>query len=145
MGAIRKLRRQRSRPKYEVEPLRRGRTYPVKKMSEVLLEFARPMLDFVDDDELYEEVINLAVVCWNLSFLPEHEQLAKWKAITKETGRAHLFSRPEIENWVWILLERKRTFFADDRRIVADFEVIDERDRRRLLVASTLANPAFRE
>ena len=140
MGTMRKLRRQCSRPKYEVEPLRKGATLPAQKMSEVLPEFAEPLLDTIDDDELFEEVINFALICWNLSFFPEHKQLAKWKAIAKKVGRAHLLSRPEIESWVWVLLERKKTLFAHDRRIVLDCKVIDEGDRRRLLVMSTPAN-----
>jgi len=139
MGAIRKLKRQLSGPKYEVGPLRPNIPFPGRKMSEVLLEFARPMLDFVDDDELFEDVISFAIVCWNLSFFPEHEQLTEWKTLTRNVGRAHLFSDPEIENWVLILLERKKTLFANDRRIVVDHSIVEEPDQHHLYVVSALA------
>ncbi len=139
MSVMRKLRRKNHKGQYWIEPLRQEDAFPVRKMSEVILEFAEPILDTIDGDELFQNAISFAVICWNLSFFPQQQQLAKWNEIANEMDRSHLFSRPEIENWVWILLERKRTFFEDDRRIVADYNIIDEGDHNRLLVMSTLA------
>ena len=139
MGVMRKLRRKNHKEQYWIEPLRQEHAFPVRKMSDVIPEFAEPILDTIDDDELFEEVISFAVICWNLSFLPEQQQLAQWNNFANEVGTSQLLSHTEIEDWVWILLERKRTFFADDRRIVMNYKVIDEGDHNRLLVMSTLA------
>jgi hypothetical protein len=139
MGGIRKLRRKNHRGQYTVEPLRQEAPFSFRKISEVILDFAGPLLDMVDDDELYESVIGFAVICWNLSFLPHQEQHAMSNAISDKLGKSDLLAYPQIENWVWIMLERKRTLFADDRRFVTDYSITGEGDHHHLLVMAVLA------
>ena len=139
MGALRKLRRGSRHSEYAVEPLRPGGFPLGRKMSEVLLDFAEPLLNTIDNDELFEGVISFAAVCWNISFFPEKEQHAHWNKIIKKIGTPPFLTHQSIENWVWALVERKKTFFADDKRIIANFKVVDEGDSRRLFVMSTAA------
>ena len=139
MGIMRKLRRK-SRNEYRVESLLRKRTFPVRKMSEAILDFAEPLLNAVDDDKSFKNIISFATLCWNISLFPEQQQRVQLNNIVDELDKSYHLSRLEIENWVQMLLERKKAFFADDRRIVVSFEVVEERDNQRLLVASVLAN-----
>ena len=138
MGGMRKLRRRSRDKQYEVEPLRPQQSFHARKMSEVILDFVEPLLDDIDD-ELFENAINCAVACWNLSFLPEKKQQRQLRAIVNELGKSDPMTRFEIEDCARMLLERKRIFFADEKRIVVNYKVVEEEDHHRLLVMSTLA------
>jgi len=139
MGGIRKLRRRGRGKQYEVEPLRPQQSFPARKMSEVILDFAEPLLDAIDDDELFENAIGCAVVCWNLSFLTEKKQQRQVRTIVNKLDKSDLLTRFEAEDCVRMLLERKRVFFADEKRIVINYKIVEEGDYQRLLVMSTFA------
>jgi hypothetical protein len=138
MGGMRKLRRMSRSTQYEVEPLRPQQSFPARKMSEVILDFAKPLLDAIDD-ELFENAIGCAVVCWNLSFLKEKRQQRQVRAIVKKVDKSALLTRFEAEDCVRMLLERKRILFADEKRIVVNYKIVEEEDHRHLYVMSTLA------
>jgi hypothetical protein len=143
MGALRKLRREagwKAGGEYAVEPLRATEFPPMRKMSEVLLDFARPLLDTVDD-EGFKNVIIFAALCWNVSFLPEPKQQKDLKKIVDELSKPAPLIRPDLNAWAKSLLERKKAFFAADRRMVLDYRVVEEKDSRHLFVTSTLAKP----
>ena len=136
---MRKLRRKNSGTQYEVEPLRPQKSFPGKKMSEVLQEFAEPLLDTPDGDEYFEGIISLAAISWNISFLPEKKQQKRLRHIVHKIGKSDPLASIDVEDCIRMLLERKKTLFADDRRMVVNFEVVDEKDGQRLLVMSTPA------
>jgi len=137
MGVMRKLRRKNRDTHYEVEPLRPQQSFPGKKMSEALLDFAEPLLDTFDNDECFEGIISIAAMCWNTSFLPEKEQHKMFRSIVDELGKSDLLTRHEIEDCTRMLLERKKALFADDRRMIVNYKVVDEKDGQRLFVMST--------
>ena len=138
MGTMRKLRRSRGK-QYEVEPLRPQQSFHAGKMSEVILDFAEPLLDALDDDELFENAINCAVACWNLSFLSEKKQKKLMLSMVNELGKSDQLTRFEFEDYVRMLLERKRVLFADEKRIVVNFKVVEEGNHHHLFVMSTFA------
>jgi hypothetical protein len=143
MGAMRKLRREagwKANEKYAVEPLQPKHPPAARKMSEVLLDFARPLLDTVDD-EGFKNVIIFAALCWNLSFLSEQEQHKQLQTILDELTKTDPLIRPDLHAWAKALLERKKAFFAADRRMVVNYEVVEEKDNHRLFVMSTLVKP----
>jgi len=135
MGGMRKLRRRSRGTQYEVEPLWPQQSFHAPKMSQVILDFAEPLLDDIDD-ELFENAIDCAVSCWNLSFLPEKEQQRHVRKILNGLGESDPMTRLEIEDWVQMLLGRKKAFFADDGRMVLSYQVVEEEGQRRLLVTS---------
>lgn len=57
MGGVRKLRRISGDRHYGVKSLQPKRPPDARKMSEVLLEFAEPLLDHLEDDSLFESAI----------------------------------------------------------------------------------------
>lgn len=137
MGGMRKLRRRSRSKQYTVEPLRPEDPFPLRKMSEVILDFAEPLLNVVeDDDELFEEVISFAVICWNASFLPEKEQKQILCSLANEMGKSDVLQRLRVEDDVRMLLERKKAFYADEKRMVVNYKIIEEKGSRRLLAMS---------
>ena len=139
MGTMRKLRRRSRSTQYEVEPLRPQQSFHARKMSEVILDFAEPLLDALDDDELFENAISCAVACWNLSFLPEKKQKKLVLSMVNELDKSVLLTRHEFEDCVRMLLERKRVLFADEKKIVVNYKIVEEEDHHRLLVMSVFA------
>jgi len=138
MSTMRKLRRNIGRAQYEVEPLRRQEASFGRKMSEVILDFAEPLLESLDDEK-FESAIAFAAICWNLSFLPEQERQAQLNAMVDKLSKFDALLRIEMEDCAEILFERKRVLFANDKRIVVNYKVVEEKDEHRLLVMSTLA------
>jgi len=136
VSTIRKLRRASKTAKHRVEPLRHKQPPSAIKMSEVLMDFAEPLLDTLDDDEHFEGVIALAALCWNCSFLPPKKQRAQFNTILDKLGKSETLTRLEIEDCTRMLLERKKALFADDKRMVVDYKVVEEEEGRRLLVMS---------
>lgn len=136
MGALRKLRRS-SSTQYEVEPLRPQQSFHAPKMSEVILDFAEPLLNKIDDDdEIFERVISFAVICWNISFLPENGQKKMIRSLIDEMAKSDVMLRLSVQIDIKMLLECKKEFFADDNRMVVNYEIIEENGSRRLLVMS---------
>jgi len=136
MGALRKLRRKGHHPEYEVEPLRRTETSGYRKMSEVLLDFARPLLDeYVDDD--FQSIISFSAVCWDISFMPEEKQQKELEYFLDLMEINKPADRQQVKNEARILLERKKLLFSDDKRMVMNFRIVDEGDYNRLFVLSS--------
>ncbi|HUU19492.1 MAG TPA: hypothetical protein VMW72_20250 [Sedimentisphaerales bacterium] len=139
MGGMRKLRRRSRGKQYEVEPLWPQQSFHAGKMSEVILDFAEPLLNAIDyNDELFEEVIRFAVICWNASFLPEKEQKQIFCSMVDGMAKSDVLLRLSVQNDIRLLLERKKAFFADDKRMLIEFEVIKEKGSCRLLAMSVL-------
>jgi len=137
MGGLRKLRRRGLGSRYEVERLRNKDIFQGRKMSEVLLDFASPLLDAVDDD-YFKNVIGFAVLCWNLSFLPDGERQKELERIINKLGRTDPLFRTGVEDHARMLLKRKQEYFAKDRRFIVNFKIVEEGNNNRLFVMSTL-------
>jgi len=135
MGGLRKLRRK-GFGTYEVEPLHADSRPRGEKLSAVILEFARPLTDLVDDRGL-RAAICLAVFCWNIALLPEDEQERERRHIVKKMTKNDPDIADELETWSKYLLDRKKAFFAHDRRMVVEHTVSSDGDAHHLFVAST--------
>jgi hypothetical protein len=109
-------------------------------MSEVLLEFAEPLLDGSEDNEQFRAAIALAGLCWNLSLMPPDEQVAELHNIVKQVGEREAFWGRGIREIVLTLVDRKKAFFPDDNRLVLNYEFVEEKTGPRFLVASAPFN-----
>jgi len=138
MSTLRKLRRTGQMATHRVEPLRDRQPLFARKISEVLLDFAEPVLETFDHPEDFEAMVTLAVLCWNCSLLPANEQRKSLNKVINELGKSDPTTRIEVEDCIRMLMERKKTVFANDRRMIANFEVVEERDGSRLVVVSSL-------
>lgn len=136
MGGLRRLRRK-GAGGYSVEPLRARSQLSSEKLSAVILEFARPLTENVDDAH-FRTAITLAVLCWNLALLPDDEQERERRSAVRvmaKNGPAEFVE--EADAWTRTLVDRKKRLFGHDRRMVVTYTVEDDGDGFHLYVAST--------
>jgi len=141
MGGLRKLRRRSRSAHYKVEPLRPKGPFHLRKMSEVIIDFAEPLLNAIDDcdHELFEYVISFAIICWNASLLPQKKQKKVLFSMVDKLAESDVLFRLSVEDDVRVLLERKKAFFADDKRMVVDYKIVEENGLYHLFAMSTMA------
>lgn len=111
----------------------------VEKMSEVIKDFAKPLLDQCEDNESAKGVIALAIAAWNTSLLPEEEQ----EEAVEEAFAAFSRSIPDgflaaFKADLRMLLDRKKTHFAHIHRDIIDFEFTEQDGRIGFDVVSSL-------
>ena len=109
------------------------------KMSEVLLKFVEPLLEFNKEDDNFKTIIGISIAAWNLSLLPEDRQ----EEAKKEFIEGFVNLVPEVYDAsvqiVEMLIERKKTEFADIKRFIKDYEIVNTEYGPRINVASTLS------
>ncbi|MEW6662553.1 MAG: hypothetical protein ACOY9Y_14450 [Bacillota bacterium] len=109
-----------------------------EKMSEVLLDFAAPFLDGLDEPKEMEKVISFAAVVWNLSLLPEDQQKNGMKEIADIFGQGGQEYRNVGMFMTEVLLERKKKFFPNNKRLIINYEFGFKNGLPWLNVASTI-------
>ncbi|MBI4027182.1 MAG: hypothetical protein HY360_19510 [Verrucomicrobia bacterium] len=106
------------------------------KLSTQLMELVKPLLP---EDEYqhktYESCFILGTLVWNLPFFPEDQQAAFVKRILATAPPERRNSAREA---VRTLIERRRTLFAKDRRMIADFHLTESGTDFNLRVISIL-------
>ncbi len=105
----------------------------VEKMSEILSEFARPLLDMCKAKEDHAKILRLAAIAWNTALLPEEERAAS----LLDTKFTDLLGS-EGMRLMQYLIQRKLDLFAGKTRPVHDIEVVDLGDRFSFRVVSGL-------
>lgn len=107
-----------------------------EKMSAVLLDFAEPLLDKLEDYPTIEKAISFAAVIWNLSLLPKSEQKKGLEDILK------MFDDPEMrkigKDIAIMLLDRKEKCFPNNKRFIINYEFGMKNGEPWLNVASTI-------
>jgi len=114
-----------------------------EKMSDVLLDFAEPLLDRVEGPAATEDAIGLAVLAWNAAFFPAPLQVEFIEDTVASLVGTLLEEDAEFFRGILAaLVLRKMTEFADVRRFIFDFEVTRERSGGlHLAVSSSFAMP----
>ena len=135
MGGLRRLRRK-SADRYAVEPLHDTTKPRGGKLSAVILDFAQPLIDELGDDD-FEAAIAMAVFCWNIALFPDDEQERELRSLVRQMAKGAPGFGNEIETWARRLVDRKKTLFASDRRMIANHTVVMEGDFFHLYVVST--------
>lgn len=137
MGGLRKFKRGQDR-KYAAA-LTKIAVRHDRKLSEVLLEFAEPLTTMTHNAEDFATAIEIALLAWNLSFLPADERstFLKESMGTQPNGRDALPF--EAEQCIQMLLARKQALFPDDRRIVMHHQLSGGPHDGNLVVAYKLA------
>ncbi|WP_426756151.1 hypothetical protein [Myxococcus sp. Y35] len=105
------------------------RTLPTKKVSETLLEFARPILDGVEESEDPEAelftCLALALSVWNAVVQDTWEPEKGWVERARATlRRMPRDVRESMLHDFELLVERKRRHFADDPRLLDALDVV---------------------
>ena len=127
-----KIAKERSVPESSVIVEPRG----VDKMSEIILDFAEPFLEFVDNEKA---ILTLAMAAWNIAIFPEEDRDAK---IDELVIKCFPQDDPQplevIKAVVGRLITRKLKLYPDNKRILLGYEFIESGNRRMLNVMSTM-------
>ena len=111
-----------------------------RKMSEVLLEYVEP---FLDETETYEDrsnLIDFAMMAWNLALIPEESR----KELLTEFVTEICSEIEEVEEQKTLkqlmnqLIKRKLKFFAEEERFVKEYKLTENGGRIHLAVASSV-------
>ena len=92
------------------------------KLSDVIKEFAAPLLDNSENEQASRTAIQVAIVAWNLALMSESEKeeaLAEFEAMMDSDPVSRARRRQILES----LVERKRTLYADDRRFALNWSI----------------------
>jgi hypothetical protein len=109
-----------------------------EKMSEVLEDFIEPYRDTVDGEDDYRKLLTIALIAWNAALMPEGQRAAMIDDLLSAgmpPGSDDLLA--ELRSLVNLMVERKLTHFATNRRAIVSFEVRDTGRNFHLSVAST--------
>lgn len=104
------------------------------KMSEIILDFAEPILKACHTKELIKKAIALAIIAWNFSFFPDSERSkimneTIMKFFSFEIGK-------DINYYIEMLIERKRKYFSKYQWVILDYQISHLGDRLHLAVVS---------
>ena len=90
------------------------------KLSEALLEFLEPFTDGMEGEEEWKKVVGIGVIAWNAALLP-------WDSVlTSLQDFCDSIAHPDPKTLKAVLLDlvdRKLSFFAEDKRMVLRYEV----------------------
>ena len=114
------------------------------KMSEVLVEFAEPLLADAPGFQAYHNAIQLAAIAWNIALLPperRREFLAETVQDAFGKGLRARMERRLLETLLDQLVARKERRFAHIRRFILDVKVSDEPEEYNVSVLSTVTIP----
>ena len=97
-------------------------------MSEILLDFAKPLLDETDPFEkgAFEAILKTAILVWNYSIIKENpDSLSKGDLTIAQLDAmiARGFSDPVGKEVLRFYLERKKSMFPDNKHCIADFDL----------------------
>jgi hypothetical protein len=111
-----------------------------EKMSEVILDFAEPLLAKCQDDKTERKAVGIAILVWNLSLLPKKEQKEGIQDIYSVYSKSYDATDRAIMMYIVdMLLERKKKHFPNHKRAIVEYQFSGSGKTRRLDVASTLA------
>lgn len=109
----------------------------VAKMSQVVIDFIEPYVEYAETCEAYQKLVMIAIVAWNTTLLPEKEQKPMVKKMIKSLSLPRSDAR-DTKGIIEELIKRKNKHFAEHTRTIVDYQVTETRDGFHLSVASTL-------
>ncbi len=110
-----------------------------EKMSEVLLDFAKPLTDECENNKAFLNALKFSIIAWNSSFLSPAER----KKFIDESFNICIKDSNERAIAYEILskmLERKEKKFPNINRIIMDFQISYRDGQHRLDVISSIKN-----
>jgi len=114
-----------------------------EKMSEVILEFAQPLLDVVNDDASTKHIIAFAIDAWNFAIIQEQSGSKALEKMMRETAKSGTDEATIVryKPYFDMLFQRKRELFPDNQRMILDYEFTESRDNFHLNVLSYSTPP----
>jgi hypothetical protein len=97
------------------------------KMSEIIIDYARPLLNAAKNDEEQKKALSIAIAIWNLSLYPKEmqsEYIGKITEIMTASRKDSELSENEKEV-LNFLMKRKKTLFPEIKRVILDYEYVE--------------------
>ncbi len=111
------------------------------KMSEVLEDFVDPYLHTVQRAQDFNSLIKLAILAWNCALRPKKEKKQIINERVKELGsKGDVLVRQDLTDFLNELITRKNNFFADNKRVIYEFNLQGSWPKMHISVASSLPN-----
>ena len=119
----------------------------MEKMSQIIIDYAGPLLDVAKNGEEQKKAITIAIIIWNLSLFPDEmqsEYITEIKKImTPTSGKGWDLS--ENDNAVFnYMMERKKVLFAEINRLVVDYEFVETSKGFHLNIVSNILKDGIR-
>ncbi len=99
-----------------------------KKMSDIIVEYAQPLLNWAKTSEQKKFAIELSIAIWNNSQLPEEKQenqLIKLQNLIKAETNAPESHSDGGGDVFKFMLERRKALFSEINRVIVDFEITE--------------------
>lgn len=114
------------------------------KISASIIELAKDMLDFAKNKSQRKTAITAACVAWNMAVLATnedalHDELNRFFATYVEERDQKTFTQ-----LIFSMIEKKKSLFPGDIRLVVDFEIVDTRTYFSVNVASMLPTQDYK-
>lgn len=108
-----------------------------EKMSEVLLAFVEPYREYATTRDAFERLVTLGVVAWNVALAApkdRHSLLDETsKSIYESAGKENAEVYRALVN---DLIKRKERYFANNKRLIATYQLTERKGKFHLAVAS---------
>jgi hypothetical protein len=108
------------------------------KLSAVILDYAKPLTDGLDNTTGQRNAIALAVMSWNASLLPLDKARETVGPMLAKLANGDGELEKELLGLFAMMYSRKKSHYASDRRFIVDYSLIDQGDSMHLEVMSTL-------
>lgn len=111
-----------------------------EKMSAVIIDFAQPYIEEYGDDDFnaIHNILSMAIIAWNASFMPEEDRQNAIEKVTKIFGEDDPEASRAGRLMFQSLLARKQLLFADNQRLIVSYEVTLKDGSPYLTVTSSL-------
>jgi hypothetical protein len=111
-----------------------------EKMSEIIIDFAEPLLDVAENTQSQKQAITTAILGWNLALLQKEahpDQLNKIKKTLHTATNSDQLGN-EVSEVLNFLGSRKDTLYPEINRMIVDYELIDTPQGFHLNVVSNI-------
>jgi hypothetical protein len=96
------------------------------KMSEVIIDFAEPLLKHAKSFEDQRKALETAILLWNISMLPKEQQVELTLKLGMDLCGEPSETNTELYRVLAFMLVRRHSLFSGIPRIVQDFEVLEQ-------------------
>ena len=107
------------------------------KLSEVILEYAEPLINVADESEVEERAIRMSRTLWNASLFPKQKALERIEPALVDMANGDQILKSEFYIMFEMMYERKQSLFSNDKRFIVDYTLEENNDGFYLQVAST--------
>lgn len=112
----------------------------IEKMSEIIIDFAQPLLNVAENAQSQKQAIITAILGWNLALLPKEaqpDQLNKIKKMLRPSTDSDQLANETVKI-LNSLMSRKDFLYPEINRMIVDYELIDTPQGFHLNVVSNI-------